>query len=484
MYLDFYQFTKAPFLITPDPEFLFLSPSHQEALGAVAYGIENRQGFVMIVGEVGVGKTTILHAYLQRVDPQLQIIVVLNSHITFTELLTIISRACDIKADTNDTSAWLDHFQRFLLAQLQQRRNVVLIIDEAQGLPLDTLNQLPLLVNLGTPTERPLQIVLAGQPELKTKLQREDLQHVGQAILIRAVILPLTREESQLYIYHRLAKVTAQPEEVFTPAALQHLVRHAKGVPRVLNILCTNALIAGYGLQQKPIGPSLIKKILADLFGKRSLPGLRLGLAGAAGVALVGSVFWLYTMRDGTLQRHDKPLPAASALLAAPRPPDTSLNESARQVPPAPRATTPPGPQPLSMDMPQKHTSPGVAESGTATGPDGAVEPDEQRSLQQPSAGHGGARHHAVVPHEQDQNPSERRPRMAVAPEVSSEHTTVPASRAQTTARTIATSRYSKRVVHVNKMRVRKEREVQQYDSRGISSLSPYSRGDDTGSSW
>lgn len=507
MYLDFYQFNKAPFLVTPDPEFLFLSPSHQAALGAIAYGIENRQGFVVIVGEVGVGKTTILRSYLERVDPQLKIIFVLHSHITFVDLLKIISRACGLQEDTNDTSAWLDHFQRFLLTQ-QQRHNVALIIDEAQSLPLDTLEQLRLLSNLGTPKERLLQVVLAGQPELKAKLQREDLQHVGQDILIRATILPLTKEESQLYIYHRLAKVNAQLEAVFAPAALQRIVRYAKGVPRVLNILCTNALIAGYGLQQKPIGPSLIEEIIADLSGKHSIQGLRLGLAGAAGAALLGSAFWLYTASDRTLLRHDKPLPAVEVHLALPRTPDTALTPSAavspeppspllrtaarapdtsaseRQVPSAPRATIRPELQPPGIDIPQKHFSALFDEGSTKEVPDRTVAPDEQSPLRQSSASNGGARHPTEVSRERYKNPSAQRQARTVSLGVGSRRAPVPGRRAQAQAQTLAASRHGKRVVSIGKTVPRKARERRQYDSGGMSFPSPYSRSDDTGSSW
>src|SRR6266704_2500373 len=196
MYLDFYHLKQVPFHITPDPAFLFLSPSHQKALASITYGVAERQGFVLITGEVGVGKTTILRAYLDQVNPlQLKTIFIPNAHVAFPELLT----------------------------------------------------------NLEVATEKLVQIVLVGQPELEQQLRQYALRQVAQRIVIRTTIVPLTDAESFAYIHNRLAKVALPGRPVFTRGALKRIVREAQGVPRLLNILCTQALVTGFGIRQHPI---------------------------------------------------------------------------------------------------------------------------------------------------------------------------------------------------------------------------------------
>src|SRR5215813_5606347 len=287
MYLDFYHLKQAPFHITPDPAFLFPSPSHQKALAAITYGIGERQGFVLITGEVGVGKTTILCAYLDQVNPaQLKTIFIPNAQVAFPELLTTMYRAFGLKPKSDNLLETITQFHQLLLEEYYQGRNIAIIIDEAQLMPVATLEQLRLLSNLETATEKLVQIVLVGQPELEQKLQQYALRQVAQRIVVRATIVPLTEAESGAYIRHRLAKVALPGRPVFTRRALKCIVHGAHGVPRLVNILCTNALVTGFSVRQRPITARLARSVIADFTGAKSSSRWPLGLAASAGLIL------------------------------------------------------------------------------------------------------------------------------------------------------------------------------------------------------
>src|SRR5262245_17642009 len=217
MYLDFYSLKKAPFHTTPDPEFLFLSPSHKTALGALVYGIEERQGFVALVGEVGLGKTTILRSYLERVEPsQLKTIYIFHSNVSFSDLLKTICREFGLEVTTENVFDTVNHLHRVLLEEYKQGRNVALIVDEAQHMPIETLEHLRMLSNLETSTQKLMQIVLVGQPEFEAKLNNHALRQLKQRLVIRGTISPLTNKESRDYIIYRLAKVVMVDEPIFT----------------------------------------------------------------------------------------------------------------------------------------------------------------------------------------------------------------------------------------------------------------------------
>src|SRR5262245_2013314 len=291
MYLDFYRLKSAPFQITPDPTFLFLSASHKAALDAMTAGIAARQGFVAITGDKGVGKTTLVHAYLARVaPPQLTTIVLWHAHLSFVELLAMMAHRFAGPVATDDAAALLAQMQQLLRHESQQGRNVALIIDEAQHLPLETLEQLPLLANLIPSREPPLQIVLVGQPELQQRLRRRGLRRVAQRIGIHATIKPLTEAESLAYIRQRVAKVALPGGPLFTQDALQVMVRHARGVPHDVNLLCTNVLQAGYWTQQQPITADLVQQVMTTPSGSRPFPLKRLGRTAAALTVAAGLV--------------------------------------------------------------------------------------------------------------------------------------------------------------------------------------------------
>ncbi|SNB46145.1 ExeA family protein [Geobacter sp. DSM 9736] len=266
MYTNFYNLVKEPFHITPDPEFLFLSNAHKEALASIIYGVEQRKGFVAVIGEVGLGKTTILRSFLDQVDnDQTKIIYLFNSNISFKGLLQTIYQNLGHPPESDDVVEMVNRLHQILIDYYKSGRNVVLVIDEAQNMPLRTLENLRMLSNLETSTDKLIQIVFSGQPEFEQKLKSYELRQLKQRIAIKAVIKPFNENESMDYINHRLTKAAGGEVEVFTRGALKLIVRHAEGIPRLINVLCDNCMISGFGYQQKRIEAKTVKEIVADL---------------------------------------------------------------------------------------------------------------------------------------------------------------------------------------------------------------------------
>jgi general secretion pathway protein A len=304
MYLDFYRLKQAPFHITPDPHFLFLSPSHKAALGAMIYGIDARQGFVAITGEVGLGKTTLVRAYLERVDTrQLRTICIFNANIAFPELLQMIAQEFGLTCPADDPFSLVNQLHKVLINEHQQGRNVALLIDEAQNMPIETLENLRMLSNLETATQKLLQIVLIGQPELDHKLNRHELRQLKQRIVIHETLAPLTEEQSWAYVYHRLERARLSDEPIFTKQALKMLIKAAKGTPRVLNTLCSNALITGFGYQQKPVTDKVAREVIVDFQGQGQVLSYRRRLVYVAVAILLAGLFWFSPYRELVLAK-------------------------------------------------------------------------------------------------------------------------------------------------------------------------------------
>ena len=301
MYLSFYGLRKQPFHITPDPEFLYLSPSHKEALGAIIYGVEQRKGFVAITGAVGVGKTTILRSYLEKKRESLKIIYVFNAKIPFQGLLATIYRELGLPIGSDSEIEMVGRLYEFLIDEYKRGNNVVLVIDEAQNMPTDTLESLRMMSNLETVKDKLIQIVLVGQPEFERELDTRQLRQLKQRLAVRATIQPLTGAESLEYVRFRLRRAGADPATIFTRPALREIVRWSKGVPRLLNVLCDNALITGFGYQRKPVTRKIVKEIIRDFEGERELSSIRKQLTRGATLALLLLFFlgltWLLPLK-------------------------------------------------------------------------------------------------------------------------------------------------------------------------------------------
>lgn len=247
MYQSFYGFREMPFNITPDPRFLYLSPTHQEALQHLKYGVSERKGFIVLVGEVGCGKTTLCRRFLNELDPaRFDTALILNPRVTETQMLkAILTELGETKLgrSQNDLVAQMN---RVLLERIAKGRDIVLIIDEAQNLKFEVLEQIRLLSNLETDKQKLLQIVLMGQPELKEILGREELRQLRQRILVHYEIHPLSATDMAHYIQHRLSLAGANGRPSFTKWALRALHRGSRGIPRVVNNLCDKAILSAF----------------------------------------------------------------------------------------------------------------------------------------------------------------------------------------------------------------------------------------------
>jgi general secretion pathway protein A len=271
MYLEFYGLKEPPFSITPDPRYVFLSERHRDALAHLLYGIGKggSGGFVQLTGEVGTGKTTLCRLLLEQLPENTRVALVLNPKLSPLELLESIcdELKLDIAAKKGSLKGLVDTLNMYLLDAYAQGLRVVLIIDEAQNLSTDALEQVRLLTNLETPTQKLLQIILLGQPELRDKLNDPELRQLAQRITARYHLTPLDRDESEAYIRHRLA-VAGAVRTPFSRLGLRALYQRSGGVPRLINVIGDRALMAGYAREQNAIGERLV-----DRAADETLPG-------------------------------------------------------------------------------------------------------------------------------------------------------------------------------------------------------------------
>jgi general secretion pathway protein A len=296
VYLDFYHLNREPFRITPDPEFLYWSPSHKEALAAIAYGVEKRKGIIAVTGEVGTGKTTILRTLLGNADPnRFKSAYVFNPAVSFPVLLQTIFQELGISPESGETSGMVDRFHQYLIEEYKKDNTVALFIDEAQNMPVETLENLRMLSNLESSTDKLLQIVLCGQPELEQVLGRNELRQLKSRIAVRATISLLSRQESLAYIRHRLSKSSRIEPDIFTKAALERIIRKAKGNPRSINILCDNALITGFGSGKKKVTFRTAGEIIADMEGSPASGIPQWAIASIGLLFFLGVGYWIYS---------------------------------------------------------------------------------------------------------------------------------------------------------------------------------------------
>jgi general secretion pathway protein A len=269
MYERFYGLSRPPFAVTPDPSLLYMSRMHREALATIVYGIETRKGFVVCTGEVGTGKTTVVRAFFDQARSDcFEIIYIFTPQVTPLEMATYICRELG-EDDPPSVFAAVPRLQWTLLEVFESGKTVVLLIDEAQLLPAETLEFLRLLSNFETDREKLIQIVLVGQPELDDTLARRDMRQVNQRVALRARLAPLSLNESMEYIEHRLlASGALDLTQILSPTAAWRIAEAGNGIPRTINILADNVLIAGLGAGQQPVGASLAESAMREFIDK------------------------------------------------------------------------------------------------------------------------------------------------------------------------------------------------------------------------
>lgn len=267
MYLDFYGLTESPFDITPNPRFLFYSAKHREAYNHLLFGIRERKGFIQLTGEVGAGKTTLCRAMLEQLDRRYATALILNPVMNPEELCKAIAIEYGLPVLGLDRLDTLAVINQFLLQQVERGQDTVLIIDEAQDLSEDMLEQVRLLSNLETDNRKLLQIVLLGQPELREKLNHPRLRQLRQRITVRYHLLPLNRQEVNEYVHHRLHCSGGNGNPNFTRAALWRIHHYSQGIPRLVNAVCDKALLAGFVNQCQEIGYRLVGQAIRELEG-------------------------------------------------------------------------------------------------------------------------------------------------------------------------------------------------------------------------
>ena len=306
MYLDYYGLKEPPFSITPDPRFVFLSERHRDALAHLLYGIGQGGGggFVQLTGEVGTGKTTLCRLLLEQLPENTRIALVLNPKLSPIELLETIGEELklDLTGRRGSLKGLVDVLNAYLLDAYAQGLRVVLIIDEAQNLSAEALEQVRLLTNLETPTQKLLQIILLGQPELRDLLARDDLRQLAQRITARYHLMPLSADETDAYVRHRLS-VAGCARLPFTKLALRRLHDHAGGVPRLINIIADRSLVGGYAKTLNQIGEREVDTAAAEAVppAKRRSPAIRsTWLAAAALIAVIALLVLVPRGRDST----------------------------------------------------------------------------------------------------------------------------------------------------------------------------------------
>jgi len=433
MYHEFYGLRESPFALTPDPRYLFLSEPHKEALASAIYGVQERKGFVLILGEVGTGKTTLIRHLLGRFGPNIRTVFVFNPGVTFLELLQLILRDLEIPCPSLRRVEMIDALNEYLLAEAAAGRYVVLIVDEAQHLSPAVLEEVRMLSNLETAKGKLIQTILVGQPELGEKLGRPELRQLRQRIGLVAELKPLSLEDATQYIEHRLSVAGRARAPIFSRKALKLVHRASGGIPRLINVICDKALVLGYAASAPTIKARLIREVLKDWapFRRRRLGGSggrlrarirrpRGRVVAAIGVALAGAALlavgfsqadgegfwrWLGRLRPAGAST---PAPEADTRLRAPagpvgaapapRPAAPVRSPAIPEISPAP-PVSPPAPVPALEPpaasppaLPARGSRPGEARA-----PAGRAAEAVRVAAEEPDARGGGARRPDVV---------------------------------------------------------------------------------------
>ncbi len=297
MYTSFFGLSEKPFAITPDPRYLFLSERHAEALAHLSYGIQEAGGFIQLTGEVGTGKTMVVRSLLQQLPANCDMALILNPRITPPEFLLAICDELHVPVPerlTSSVKGLVDLLTRFLLDAHSRGRRVVVMVDEAQNLSPEVLEQVRLLTNLETATQKLLQIILVGQPELREVLGRSELRQLAQRITGRYHLEALSRTETLAYIRHRL-RVAGATTDLFTNGALREVHRLSGGIPRIVNVICDRALLGAFTREEHRVTGALVRQAATEVYGRPVMaPWLRWAAIGgtAAGIAMLTFALW------------------------------------------------------------------------------------------------------------------------------------------------------------------------------------------------
>ncbi len=264
MYKKHYGFKDSPFNLTPNSRFFYSSTKHTEAISTLIYAIQERKGFVVITGDIGSGKTTICRTLLNQIGANTEVVLITNTHISGKDLLVSILEDLDIEFVPGSKAKLLSQLNYYLIEQLRNDRNVVLIIDEAQNLAASVLEEVRMLSNLETEHEKLIQIVFIGQPELKKKLALPRLEQLRQRIAVFYHLIPLTEKETKEYIVHRLKIASESDHQYFTEEALDLVWKYSKGVPRLVNQICDSALLTGYIAGSDIITADIMREVIHE----------------------------------------------------------------------------------------------------------------------------------------------------------------------------------------------------------------------------
>ncbi|NIV17608.1 MAG: AAA family ATPase [Woeseiaceae bacterium] len=338
MYTSFFGLNEKPFSITPDPRYLFMSERHGEALAHLVYGVTESGGFMQLTGEVGTGKTTLVRTLLlNRMPANADVAVVLNPQLSALEFVQTICEELHVTMpeDRNSIKALIDALNEHLLKAHAEGRRTILVVDEAQNLAPDVLEQVRLLTNLETSKQKLLQIILIGQPELRQLLARNDLRQLAQRITGRYHLEPLSRDETAQYVEHRL-KVAGAVGEVFDPGAKREVFRYSEGVPRLINVICDRALLGAYSGEERRISRRLIREAADEVAGqtkKTSWTQWAFTAIGITAVAVLGASY-LAMLEERNIPAAEVPAvetvvaeTAEAAPVEAPAEPEASLDE-------------------------------------------------------------------------------------------------------------------------------------------------------------